>query len=136
LKEILTRLIALFGLVPARRYKNLVRQTEELRAGATTWKQRAVEAAAHAKSLEKEVGRQARRTKETRSALERLRHREADLQKLQDQLSSTERELTLAREHLMAVEVKLDILEGAANVLDIRTRAAVAQPSRPSGVPV
>ena len=136
LKQILVRLFGAIGLVPARRYAAVVRQAEELRTGAATWKQRAADAAAHAKSLEKEIRRQARLTKEARSALERLRHREAELENLQNQLASTERELALAREHLMAVEVKLDILEGAANVLDIRTRAAVTQAPRQSGVPV
>jgi chromosome segregation ATPase len=33
-------------------------------------------------------------------------------------------DLDLARQHLMAIEVKLDILEGAANVLDTRVRVA------------
>ena len=39
----------------------------------------------------------------------------------------TERELMVARDHLMAIEVKLDILEGAANVLDRRTRITAPQ---------
>jgi len=33
--------------------------------------------------------------------------------------------LSMARDHLMAIEAKLDILEGAANVLDLRTRRHV-----------
>jgi hypothetical protein len=33
----------------------------------------------------------------------------------------------VARDHLMAIEVKLDILEGAANVLDRRTRITAPQ---------
>jgi hypothetical protein len=32
-----------------------------------------------------------------------------------------------AREHLMAIEVKRDSLEGAANVLDLRTPAAISK---------
>jgi hypothetical protein len=35
----------------------------------------------------------------------------------------------MAREHLMLVDVKLDILEGAANVLDVRTRSAISKHS-------
>ena len=42
-------------------------------------------------------------------------------------LIEAEQELAAARNHLMVVEVKLDILEGAANVLDARTRTAPAQ---------
>jgi hypothetical protein len=42
----------------------------------------------------------------------------------------------MAREHLMAIEVKLDILEGAANVLDVRTRTAIGKQPRQTGAPV
>ena len=41
---------------------------------------------------------------------------------LTGRLEKAERALTVARQTLIAIEVKLDILEGAANVLDIRTR--------------
>ena len=47
-----------------------------------------------------------------------------DLTAVQTRLAETERALALAREHLNAIEVKLEILEGAANVLDARTRVA------------
>ena len=43
---------------------------------------------------------------------------------MQTRLAETDRALTLGREHLNAIEVKLEILEGAANVLDARTRVA------------
>ena len=42
-------------------------------------------------------------------------------------LETVKRDLVLAREALMAVDVKLDILEGAANVLDLRTRGVAAR---------
>jgi hypothetical protein len=45
---------------------------------------------------------------------------------LQNRLDVAEQELVAVREHLMAIEVKLDILEGAANVLDGRTRTVLA----------
>ena len=41
---------------------------------------------------------------------------------LDERLDRAERDLTAARDLLMAIEVKLDILEGAAQVLDARTR--------------
>jgi DNA repair exonuclease SbcCD ATPase subunit len=53
--------------------------------------------------------------------------RRSDFEALQQRLKTTERELAIARESLMAVEVKLDILEGAANVLDARTRDVLAE---------
>jgi hypothetical protein len=55
-----------------------------------------------------------------------MRERREEVQSLRARLAEAERELMVAREHLMAIEVKLDILEGAANVLDVRTRAAIA----------
>ena len=40
--------------------------------------------------------------------------------------------LALAREQLTAIEVKLDILEGAANVLDARTRVVTKRQPEPT----
>lgn len=70
---------------------------------------------------------------------ERDRHREesekqhvAELGALNERLVVAQRELAVARESLMAVEVKLDILEGAANVLDVRTRGVIARRDAPT----
>ena len=59
------------------------------------------------------------------------------IEDLQERLEKAERALTVARETLMVIEVKLDVLEGAANVLDVRTRttSSRAVPSG-SGAPV
>lgn len=43
---------------------------------------------------------------------------------LEQRVTAAMQELEAARESLAAIDVKLDILEGAANVLDRRTRAA------------
>ncbi len=45
---------------------------------------------------------------------------------LDERLDRAERDLTAARDLLMTIEVKLDILEGAAQVLDARTRRMLA----------
>ncbi len=42
---------------------------------------------------------------------------------LRDHLAEADRDLNLAREHLMMIDAKLDIVEGAAAVFDARTRA-------------
>ena len=47
----------------------------------------------------------------------------SDATRLEQQVSAAIEELRAAREALAAVEVKLNILEGAANVLDSRMRA-------------
>jgi hypothetical protein len=52
---------------------------------------------------------------------------------LQERLAVAERDLVTAREQLMAVEVKLDILEGAANVLDTRMRSTISRQHSGSG---
>lgn len=89
--------------------------------------------------LEAEQARRAARASEAAdqasrriAALEQdLRKRDADLAaaareetRLEQQVSAAIEELRVAREALAAVEVKLNILEGAANVLDSRMRAA------------
>lgn len=58
---------------------------------------------------------------------ERLEATVREGQAMAERVEVATRELVIAREHLMAIEVKLDILEGAANVLDGRLRAARAQ---------
>ena len=63
----------------------------------------------------------------------------ADAKELKERLHKTQGELkealraaTLTREHLMAMEVKLDLIEAAILVLDLRTRdEAVARPPEP-----
>jgi hypothetical protein len=125
-KQLLLKVLAAFGMVPARRYNELARQAAELRGSAKSWKIKATEASERAKALDGELHRQTRLVKEARDAANKSSN-DGDIVKLRQQLADTERELILAREHLMAIEVKLDILEGAANVLDVRTRTAIRQ---------
>jgi hypothetical protein len=126
-KQLLIKLAALFGLVPARRYESVVKQLEESRSRAHAWKVQAGEALARVKSLEAEVQRQSGLLKDARRLVGKVQGAESDRAKLREQLAHNQKELLLAREYLMAIEVKLDILEGAANVLDSRTRSAVRQ---------
>lgn len=51
----------------------------------------------------------------------------AQLLPFKERLAAAERALVVARETLMTVETKLDILEGAAQVLDRRTRVDAAE---------
>jgi predicted nuclease with TOPRIM domain len=52
--------------------------------------------------------------------------RSARVDDLRERMAWAEKSTQLGREHLMAIEVKLDIVEGAIKVLDQRTRAALA----------
>jgi hypothetical protein len=116
---------------------------EELRAESSEWKAKRDEALKQAQTALKENAHQTQRLEKLRVDSDKLRERLArartsheELTVLQARLGEAERELTLAREHLMAIEVKLDILEGAANVLDTRTRSVIAQRASKTGVAV
>jgi chromosome segregation ATPase len=87
-------------------------------------------------ALNKELRESRRQTQEAVARLDKLKldiqrkaaarqQRDDTIVELQRKLAAAEHDLATARESLMAVEVKLDILEGAANVLDVRTRNRV-----------
>jgi hypothetical protein len=119
-KRLLIRLLAAFGLVPAGRYETLRRQVEDLTSSAHHAKAKAREAKERLARLSLGIETKAREVKA-------LQRQVADLQSLNERLSVAERDLAAARELLMAVDVKLDILEGAANVLDTRTRSVISR---------
>ena len=106
-----------------------LRQAHKLDKEVRVWKKRAVKSGARATELEQQLKDQVLRLKEARAAAEQkvsLTGRdEAEWKAMQSRLAESERALAIAREQLMAIEVKLDILEGAANVLDARTRSVV-----------
>lgn len=110
------------GLVPARRYEELSRRLRDITRDRDDWKKRAVKMSRRERTLEQHAHELARQLKK----LQRQSRPMAgdDLTAVQTRLAETERALALAREHLNAIEVKLEILEGAANVLDARTRVA------------
>ncbi|HVG56313.1 MAG TPA: hypothetical protein VM846_17875 [Vicinamibacterales bacterium] len=129
MKRLVIKLLAAVGLAPAGRYAMASRQAHKLGKEARVWKKRAVKSGARATTLEQQLKDQVHRLKEARAAAEQkasLTGRdEAEWKAMQSRLAESERALAIAREQLMAIEVKLDILEGAANVLDARTRSAV-----------
>ena len=123
MKQFLIKVLASLGLVSARRYAVLAERVEALKHETRTWKKRADRSDERVKALAAEIERYARIVKELRASIEQANPEQGrELSAMQARLEETERELNLAREHLMAIEVKLDILEGAANVLDARTR--------------
>ena len=111
----------------------LEQQVNESRAQSKTLKTEIADAAKALKSKERELFKQSRRVDKLRKSVEQSNRHRADLESLLKRLIEAEQELAAARNHLMVVEVKLDILEGAANVLDARTRTTTAQQS---GAPV
>jgi chromosome segregation ATPase len=150
----LTRLLAAAGLVRAPRYAAVVEQlrkvearaaratqaVEEARVETRDWKAKAGAAEKHLNDAERDAARQSARAEKIKAdlgaQLETERGRLAEFQAMRTRLADAERDIAVARDHLMAVEVKLDILEGAANVLDARTRTVLASPTkRESGAP-
>src|SRR5688500_5732207 len=115
------------------RLANADAELEQLRADARAWKTKAEEAHARLKTAAEEAASRAaefkQETRELQHQVERqdetmkkdadrYARRVADVEALQGRLTEAERELVAARDQLMAVETKLDILEAAANVLD------------------
>ena len=102
----------------------LMRELDTTRAASRSWKDKSDTASRNLKATLSEVQRLTR--KYQKAADENTRLRQSVLP-LAERVAAAEQDLILARENLMAVEVKLDILEGAAQVLDRRTRVHVPQ---------
>jgi chromosome segregation ATPase len=104
-------------------------ETERLRAASDRL-------AADVERAGADVKREQARTEEWKARSEKLtadaQDLRARLQGSRAKLEEAERAATTANEHLMAMEVKLDLLEAAIRVLDLRTRDDVMQrASRP-----
>jgi chromosome segregation ATPase len=153
-RKLVARLFAAIGFVPARRYEALSQRIGSLTRERGDWKKRATKAARRERTVEqrardlerqlkKELRRQHRPVTDTRvvvrdqtDAVAAMQARPADAETIDARLAETERALMVAREHLNAIEVKLEILEGAANVLDARTRVAPQRQPHKTGAAV
>jgi chromosome segregation ATPase len=148
------------GLVVARlrdaesQARKLTKVVEAAKADGRTWRTKAAEMERRFKAIDKDESRRAREVEKLKNEMEkrgegqrremarlgaeveRLKKENLALESLRTKLAEAEHALGLAREHLMAIDVKLDILEGAANVLDSRTRAIVAQQAGETNAPV
>ena len=166
MKAVLKRLIAAFGLAPARHVARLAdeaskaahraRKTEERLTKVRTdadgwkrrhegavatlaeWKQAAADAEMRAKrataDLERAVGDGERLQAKIGELRARVHTSGEEIQDLRARLQETRRRTSGAHEQLMAMEVKLDLLEAAIRILDTRTRAG-AEPA-PAETPV
>ena len=144
MKEALRKL----GIVGPRHYAHLLERLRKAEARGDTLAQDASEAHKALRAAQEESARHARRVDKLKADIDRLKgefeqKRDADRRGLAQmeqkratagdgfaaRLADAERELAGARDVLMAIDVKLAILEGAANVLDARTRAAESNPA-------
>lgn len=121
----------------AHKWKHRYEDTADAAAG---WKQAAAGAKAEAGRARAEIGRLKATLNREHTKTEEWKRRGEQLfgeaKELKQRLHTTQGELkealravTFAREHLMAMEVKLDLIEAAILILDSRTRdEAVARP--------
>ena len=147
MKALLIKALAAAGLVPAAslhhaqararqasdRTARLEDRVAKLHADVKTWKDRQQESAAAAAEWKKTAARADGATAKVAQEAARARaqadewksHAEtltARVRELREKLGEARRVATGAREHLMATEVKLDLVEAAIHVLDGRTR--------------
>jgi len=151
MKTAIKGLLASVGLAPARqvatlgdqahraaaRVSELEQRLATLRADVDTWK-RHYEASAKtvaewkhsASSANAKIERSAEQTKRAEASAEEWKQRaqalKAQVSALRERLDHANDATTMAREHLMATEVKLDLVEAAIQVLDTRARKTTA----------
>ncbi len=116
------------GLARANHLRSLADQVETAKARTTDmhgqlgkarseverWKARADEAVERLAAAEQET--------------ERWKEKHLSLRAKFEPLATAEQHYMLAREHMLSLETKLDIVEGAIDTLDRRTRAVLAKP--------
>jgi predicted nucleic acid-binding Zn-ribbon protein len=105
-----------------RRAGELKEALAEARADAARWKTKASELGERLAKLEDAAERLPRLEREMQQWKTRDEKHVAQLAEVRERMERAERAVALSREHLMATETKLDIIEGAVNVLDTRTR--------------
>jgi chromosome segregation ATPase len=132
------------------RVDELKASLEKARAASQEWKAKAHDAEQRVAAATGEVAQQARQIERLQAQAARAAEQQArelaqlharvgdltekrarDAADLRAHLATAERDLAMARDHLMTIDVKLDILEGAANVLDNRTRAILSARTAP-----
>ena len=136
MRELIQKLLGAFGLVTSGRHALVLARMKEIEAkyrSAVQWRTRAEQAdqvvsdaRQQVKTLTGELRQAGKAKLSAERALAKANQRLAELDDLRQKVLDTNRELAVAREHLMSIEVKLDVLEGAANILDSRSRLVVS----------
>jgi chromosome segregation ATPase len=101
-----------------RRAAELKQALNESKEETQRWKRKATELTQQLERHEKAAERLPHVERELARAKERIEH----LVSLKEALAKAERTIAISREHLVATESKLDVIEGAITVLDRRTR--------------
>jgi hypothetical protein len=122
LRSAARRSLATVGLAPAGHVTALERQT---RAAVEKARIDARESKARADELAEKAGRADRLAAQLAKAerrAERADRYRAELLEARERIERAEKAIALSREHLMATETKLDLVEAAIAALDRRTR--------------
>ena len=124
----LSSLLRLFGLAPLRRLNDATARADELKA-------RTADLTTRLETTRQETENWKRKNQDTETRLtaanketERWKHKHTGYLARISQLERAEQRTKLAREYLLSLETKLDIIEGAINVLDRRTRDQTTSP--------
>jgi chromosome segregation ATPase len=132
---VIKRTLNRIGVIGPRHYRHLLAQLQKAEARHAKLLGDLEAARADARACKSKVEESAKalrkRQADQEQHLRRIEKLTTELEKVKGEsrqrFETVKRDLALAREALMVVDVKLDILEGAANVLDVRTRASSAQ---------
>lgn len=136
LRSAARRGLAAFGLAPASHVSHLQHRVEsaerraeqgkqaiaEARDAATRWKARASELEEQVRKNARLAERLAKAERELQQVTARDEKHLGQLKEVRERMERAEKAVALSREHLMATETKLDIVEAAIHVLDTRTR--------------
>jgi chromosome segregation ATPase len=106
----------------------LEERVAKARADAEGWKRRHEELSRSVSERQDLVAKADAQTERARGEIEQLKARNeklaAQVARLRAELTEAKGATATAREHLMATELKLDLVEAAIRVLDARTREA------------
>lgn len=146
--SLITNVLAPLGLAPAGHAKQLKAESEraaeklrtlegrsaQLKADAESWKRRHEETSRKLADAQAEIARAEAKAQREEARAQELKARGdalvAEMKEMRVRLQDASRTGGTVREHLMATETKLDLIEAALQVLDARTRSAlIAQPA-------
>ena len=117
----------------AQKLRELEQRVADLRTDAETWKRRHDDVARRAAEHQDALAKATARAERAEARAEELKARgdamQAEAKEMRARLQENARTTTSVREHLMATETKLDLIEAALQVLDARTRAVVPAPA-------
>ena len=123
--------LALFGLTSLRQLHAATAQAAELKARAAALQERLESTRQDSERWKQKSQQTATRLVSANKETERWKQKDAGHLAELSRLGRAEKLNKLAREHLLLMETKLDVMEGALTVLDRRTRSQI-EPSKPA----